>query len=252
MNKAFRDTFVVRTYEADYTGHLRLNSLFDYMQESAARNAQQLGFGFEPLAAKGFFWVLSRAMVSFERYPSEGESIVVETWPKGVDRLFALRDFRFYDDGGRELGVGTTAWLVVKAENMRPAKPDSLDIQLPDFGLSPAIDQTPGKIDEPDEKKAITDFTVSYSDIDINRHTNNAKYVGYALDAIPPDLFENRQITTFRINFLAESKLGDRLSLFRGSLPDGAWYVDAANTAPGREASARAPVKIFQAEIRFG
>jgi acyl-ACP thioesterase len=54
--------------------------------------------------------------------------------------------------------------------------------------------------------------SVSFSDVDINRHTNNAKYIEWALDCINLDLVTRMKVTNLIINFNTESRLGDEIS----------------------------------------
>ncbi|MEW6375723.1 MAG: hypothetical protein AB1502_08025 [Thermodesulfobacteriota bacterium] len=56
-------------------------------------------------------------------------------------------------------------------------------------------------------------FTVHYSDLDIHQHVNNSRYIEWILDSYPLEMDQTHQITTFEINFLAESNCGDELSI---------------------------------------
>jgi len=116
----------VRTCEVDFHNRLKASALFDLMQEAASNNAVQLGFGYDDMRERNQFWVLSRAMLRVHSAPGFGEEIIVETWPKGVEKLFALRDFIFYDSAMARIGEATTAWLIVNAGTLRPTSPESI------------------------------------------------------------------------------------------------------------------------------
>src|SRR5512138_796949 len=98
-----RARFTVHTFELDAFGHLAAPALTDFLAEAAGRHASALGVGLEPLMARGLTWVLARQRVEILRSARLHEEVEVETWPSGVDRLAALRDFRVRGPDGADL-----------------------------------------------------------------------------------------------------------------------------------------------------
>jgi len=45
----WRETFKIRTYDVDFNNAVKLSSIFNFMQESASNNAEQLKFGYDDL-----------------------------------------------------------------------------------------------------------------------------------------------------------------------------------------------------------
>ena len=54
---------------------------------------------------------------------------------------------------------------------------------------------------------------VKYSDLDQNRHVNNARYVEWIFDLIDPDLLEKKSPAFFSIEYKHEVKAGDSVQL---------------------------------------
>jgi acyl-ACP thioesterase len=52
---------------------------------------------------------------------------------------------------------------------------------------------------------------VRNSDLDINRHANNVSVIGWALESLPLDRIEGRQLADFEIEFRAETRGGDHV-----------------------------------------
>jgi medium-chain acyl-[acyl-carrier-protein] hydrolase len=194
-------------------GLARLDALFGCFQEAAGHHARDLGVGREHLDAQGCFWVLSRCWMRVRRYPAWGKEFVVRTWPQGVRRLFALRHFRLLDPDGEEFGSGISAWVILDAAKHRPVRPGPFleHLVLTD---EPGVDgdvleKQPAVAEMPELGRLV----VPYSDLDVNRHVNNAAYVRWILDSFGQEHHERHQISSIRIDYLAETLLGETISI---------------------------------------
>ena len=58
---------------------------------------------------------------------------------------------------------------------------------------------------------------VRYSDLDHNRHVNNAKYVEWIFDLIDQELLEKSTPSSFYIEYKQEVKSGDEVILYKES-----------------------------------
>jgi medium-chain acyl-[acyl-carrier-protein] hydrolase len=226
-----RHTFRVRSYEADNNNNLKISSVFNFMQVAAGLNADRLGFGYEQLTQKGYFWVLSRVILQWNGNVRFDEEIIIETFPKGVEKLFALRDFNIFSARGEKIGKATTAWLLMELETLRPLLLRNDSFELPKADIEPAIIEVPGKIDEPEVKTFIDERKAVYSDIDVNQHVNNAKYLEYVFDALNADLRSQLQSFRIQINYLREIKLGETFKMYYGTTKgqDNRHYLEALN-----------------------
>jgi acyl-ACP thioesterase len=213
-----RAAFTVQSFDADAFGLLTPAALAGYLQEAAGRSAEALGFGMSRLNQQGLAWVLSRQRVALDVPLRLGDALVVETWPSGIDRIQALRDFRLLRDGV-EVGRVLSAWLVMELASRRPRRPDKLlpperhaqadhvmplfAAPLPALGV-PVIDKR---------------FLVRFADIDANRHVTNASYIAWALEAIDEGRWQGQRLATLDVQFLAEAIHGNFVR--SRSAPDG-------------------------------
>jgi len=245
MNRSvWTESFRVRTSDADMFGLARLDALFGYFQEAAGHHAQSLGVGRKSLEAQECFWVLSRCWMQVHCYPVWGQDVVVRTWPCGIQRLFALRHFRLHDQNGQEFGAGVSAWLILDLRQHRPLRPGPFlkEIVMPD---------EPSVAGDVLEKKALVQglqelrrICVPFSDLDVNRHVNNAAYVRWVLDSFDHDQHEQKQIRSIRIDYLAETLLGETISI-QGQLP----FSTRHQTVAGLRTPSVQPV--FQAKLAW-
>ena len=244
MNATWKECYKLRTFDVDLTNHVKISSIFNFMQESAANSADSLGFGYDQLIDEQLFWVLSRAKIEFNTLPSLGDEIRIETWPRGLDKIFALRDFLIYDGNNALIGKATTSWLMIDGKTKRPVRSDTLAHRLPLTETTNAIDEVCGKIETATETLLIHEVKVGYTDIDINQHLNNVRYVEYILNCFPADVYRDNHINRLQINFLSESRYDDQIRLYKAKTgeEDSVYYIEGLN---------QNDQKVFQSSIEW-
>jgi len=211
--KIFTETFKVHTYEVDRHNRLTIDSLCQYLQETASGHADSLGFGVEYLLENNRTWVLSRLGVDIKSPVYLGEDITIRTWPSGTRKFFFTRDFIIENGNGDTVGRALSYWIYLDTERMRPIPPSRNEILFDYNGLPEGFGRDLDKIDRPESPEYVTDFKVRYSDLDLNNHVNNITYIRWAMEGIDPEYKSDRRIESVDINFLSEVKYGDTVSL---------------------------------------
>ncbi len=199
--------------DVDLMGRLPLSALFDFMQDLAGEHADLLGVGTAGLRKCNQSWVLSRMRIEAGRMLRAGEVVDLATWPRGIDRLLALRDFLLLDAGGRPVIAASTSWLLVDLGSMRPQRIDRAHPHLAGISGDLALGRDATRISPPEAVTAIDERRVRYSEIDINRHVNNAHYVAWVEDAVGGRLASGERLRAIEINYLNEARLGDRVRI---------------------------------------
>jgi acyl-ACP thioesterase len=209
----WRETYTIRSYEADVQGNATLPLLCRFMQESASNHAEHLGFGISWLTENNFAWFLTRQLVVMDTYPKLGQTIHVLTWPKGRDRLLWYRDYKILDCSDTVIGKATTAWLVIDLERRRPKRTDALPPLHPPNDIAPAFSRRPGKVATLNEGTLSHAIRVGYRDLDVNEHVNSARYVEWVLDAFDAEFHKSHRLQEMEVNYLAEALYGDQVSV---------------------------------------
>jgi acyl-ACP thioesterase len=181
------------------------------MQDIASDHAVKLGFGRDDLLRNNHFWVLSRMYAVIDEWPSWEDTIIVKTWPNGTDRLFALRNYEVRFKDGRKIASGTSSWLILDRNSKKVQRPDSI---LSKYNPELQSDLSPLrfalKLDPAGENSSVSQsFSVKVSDLDVNLHTNNVKYLKWASDNYDLDFVQKNAPQSAEINYLAESLYGD-------------------------------------------
>jgi acyl-ACP thioesterase len=206
---ALRASFPVHTYEVDAFGTLEVPALSGYLQEVAGRHAAELGVGLEALRAAGLTWVLARQRIEVPVAVALGETVEIETWPTGVERLAATRDFVVRRPDGSEAARATTQWFVLDVATRRPVRPEEvLDPRFPRARRPSLAPLAAGKLPVPAAWDLEKRFHVRYADIDVNLHVTNASYVTWAVEAAPIELWRAARLAAVEVHFLAEGLHG--------------------------------------------
>ncbi len=210
------ETFRIPCYDTDVACRLKPTAFMNLAQDIAETSATTLGFGYNDLIKYNTAWILSRVHVVFTDTPKWKDEITFQTWHKGLDRLFYLRDFIMTDKEGRERVKATTSWLILDLETRRMVR----NPEMNDLGKVCAehVIETPAdKVRMPRgmEPELVRVHEVSYSDIDNNGHTNNAMYMQWSMNSVGYDITSSRPVKEFTINFNHETKVGDKVSIYR-------------------------------------
>jgi len=213
-NPTWSDKYFINWHEADFKGNASLTTICNFLQETAWRNAEHLGFGYSELDKNKRIWVVLRWLIKMEKYPKWRDEIILETWPRPPEKLFALRDYQIKSMDGEVLGAASSTWLVVDANTHRPQKPDFLRNVLHLTNDRMAVGKNADSIKIPDGMELKHSHRVVISEIDNYGHVNNARYVEWAMNLFGKDFLGDRMIKEFQINFLNEAKFGQEIEMF--------------------------------------
>jgi len=211
--------YQIATYLINFQGRLGLYYLLNLLQDVATSHAHQLGFGTEDMGRAEMFWVLTRQKLVMNHWPRWNEELKIKTWVRPQKGPLSFRDFTIhYKD--EVIGECTTSWLSLNAKTRRPVTFDRSYIfsKLQDVGK---VSIETRKIPVQTNVERMLTFHVRNSDIDHNMHVNNTKYAQWILDAVPMEAHMNAIIKSYEINFIAETKVGDELTIQRGETQEG-------------------------------
>jgi medium-chain acyl-[acyl-carrier-protein] hydrolase len=207
----FEKEYRVHVYETGPDGKLSLYSLFNYLQDIASDHAIRLGFGRDDLMRQNRFWVLSRIYAEIDQMPKWEDSIKLKTWPNGTDKLFALRNFEAIYPDGRQIATATSSWLILDRTTRKVQRPDAILSQFySDLNPNQSPIRYASKLESAGEDGGSPQtYKIKVSDLDINLHTNNVKYLTWVSDCYSLDFVMQNVPISAEINYLAESQFNE-------------------------------------------
>lgn len=204
--------YIVKSYEVDCHGFLRLLTLMNLFQDMADENASQLNIGFEACRKRGLAWVGSNYALQISRFPKIHEHFTIETWPAEAKMWGAVRDFIVRDAEDKEIIKASSQWVLIDYARKRPV---SLQKHFPDYvminerALPTDFPKLPD-IKQPDMQCRIM---VRFDDIDVNQHVNNAVYPLWASECVPAEFRKEHYPAEIEIQFKKEAHYGEEITV---------------------------------------
>ena len=194
--------------DADGFGRLKPSAAALIMQDLAQSHTAEYGDSQPQLYLRGAVWVLARTRATFTRLPFSGESLTVTTWPGKTVRSLFPRYYTFAV-GEEKVGAAVTFWTLVDTEKHEMTDPESRGVYVAGEPALPAPFENPPRLREKGEPLFETARRCCYSDIDRNRHMNNARYVEWLCDVLSPETTPSG----FQVNYLSEIREADEVRL---------------------------------------
>lgn len=209
----------IRCYDVDGAMRLKPAAFMDLAQEMAYIAADLMHFGYDELQQEGKAWVLSRMHFTFVDVPVWRDEVEIQTWHKGPSGPFYLRDFRINDLQGNAKVLGTSSWVILDVRERRMCRTSEVTEMIPESTVCHdfAIEAPAEKVAMPRgiQPEAVASHKVGYADVDLLGHTNNARYVVWAMECIDYELVASRPIKDLWVNFNHETRAGEEVTLFR-------------------------------------
>ena len=205
-------TVNIHPFEVDFKNRITLPLIVNHLLNTAGIHANERGFGIQRLNKENHTWVLSRLAMELNNRPKCDETLRIRTWIENVMRSFTLRNFQFETGEGEVIGYARSIWAMIDTATRHP-------VSLIGQGIEEYIHQKdcpiekPGKIIIP-EQSAQSSFVVAYSDLDINKHLNSAKYVEHIIDTLPIEVMERESPFRFEIEYIEECHYEERIDTY--------------------------------------
>jgi acyl-ACP thioesterase len=253
-----QETVPIRFGNVDRSDRLTMGAAFGFFQETAISHAASLGVGRDALAKAGQGWILSRISVFMESRPRYRDTVTVESWPRGSEKLFALRDYDMRDASGSPVIRGRSGWLILDIARRRPLRVQQVMEKLPlNDGINAMAASSPS-LSARENLMKVGERRAGYSDIDYYGHVNNARYIQWIQDILDPDMLDKADQLRLDVNYLSEVLPGELVDLWSAPIDVGRPPESAAADYPGRPSAAFAcegrkqDQAVFRAELRIG
>ena len=200
-------------------------------QEVSEFHSKATGIGYEELLKQNRIWIISRAYYIIYKRPVAFEKVMLSTWSRGNDGLFAFRDYRMKNEAGETLLAGTTYWPMIDYSTRKPIRLKEVMIDY-EYRQEEATDHSVlERLRLPDMSEPDGRFEqlALHSLIDHAQHVNNSAYVRLVFDSLMQTDFDLDKPFSFEINYQHETQPGDTLSVLRKQ-DNGATFIEIRNS----------------------
>ncbi|XP_008787702.3 palmitoyl-acyl carrier protein thioesterase, chloroplastic-like [Phoenix dactylifera] len=217
----YRQTLVIRSYEVGPDKTATLEAILNLLQETALNHVWMsglLGDGFgatHGMIRNNLIWVVTRMHVQVDEYPIWGEVVEIDTWVGRSGKNGMRRDWLIQNRlTGQTFARATSTWVMMNQQTRRLSKmPEEVRDEIsPWFIERCAIkEEVPEKIIKLDDSAKYVDSNLKpkRSDLDMNHHVNNVKYVRWMLETIPDIFLENHELSSIILEYRRECGSSD-------------------------------------------
>uniref|UniRef100_A0A1S3ZR00 Acyl-[acyl-carrier-protein] hydrolase n=1 Tax=Nicotiana tabacum TaxID=4097 RepID=A0A1S3ZR00_TOBAC len=215
----FCQSFSIRSYEIGADRAASIETMMNLLQETSLNHAKIVGlmgdgFGSTPEMSKiNLIWVVTKMQVLVDRYPTWGDVVQIDTWVAASGKNGMRRDWLVCDSNtGDILMRASSLWVMMNEETRKLSKvPDQVktEIKVNFADLPPVLDGDSRKLPKLDEITADytrTGLTPKWSDLDVNQHVNNVKYIGWILESAPMQELEGYELVGMTLEYRRECR----------------------------------------------
>lgn len=232
----FAKEYIIRSYECNRNGDLRIVTLMNIFQDTADSHASDMNMGIDYCLTHGLAWVGANYHVQINRLPKMHEKITIISWPSIEKKLGAIRDFQILNEQGENIINATSQWILIDFTSKRPV---ILREHLPEYQAIPerSMESDFNKIQAPTAIDYEVEFKIRFDDIDLNGHVNNAVYPLWASESVNHDFRAQHKIKDLEIAFKKEGHFGENVRVSTQMLNDQTSIHSIKSTNDSRELS---------------
>ena len=246
MEPLYTREFYINNAATDRFGRARASYLLDILQEVAGDHSAILGTDRKALTDRNLFWAVIRHRVQIARLPGAGETLRVETWPMPTTRTAYPRSTIAYDEKGEEVFRSISLWVLMDRDTRAMVLPGRSGVevagQLRGCELTAPGSMMPREFAETDARQ------VRFSDLDINGHMNNCRYLDWVTDLLPSSFHRVHVLREFTVCYLSEIREGEHLHLSWELAEGRNLTVEATRPTPG---AGDGKTRVFSGRIQY-
>ncbi|KAJ1288275.1 hypothetical protein BS78_02G078300 [Paspalum vaginatum] len=222
----YRQQFVIRSYEIGPDRTATMETLMNLLQETALNHVMCSGLagdGFgatRQMSLRKLIWVVTRINIQVDKYSRWGDVVEIDTWVASSGKNGMRRDWIIRDRNTKNMiARGTSNWVMMNRETRRLSKiPEEVRQEVLPFYLDRSIiiaadaDATAGgarkieKLTDSTAEHIRSGLAPRWSDMDVNQHVNNVKYIGWILESVPLDVLEDYHLTSITLDYRRECR----------------------------------------------
>eukprot|EP01018_Ginkgo_biloba_P003688 Gb_11733 [translate_table: standard] len=167
-----------------------------------------------------------------------GDVVEIDTWvaasgKNGMRRDWLVRDYK----SGQILTRATSTWVMMNKETRKLSKfPKEVREEIEPYYLERSAivgddAQKIYKLDDDTAENIRSGLSPRWSDMDVNQHVNNVKYIGWILESVPIPILRNHDLANMIIEFRRECRPSYMLQSLT-SLKCNDASIDSRSTTP--------------------
>ena len=219
----YTETMTVMNADADFRSLLKPSALLRYVEQISADHARAFGMDDQFFKDRGVAFLVGKQALRFSRVPQRAETLTLTSRAQVSKRGSVKRITTLTDAEGKEVAMVDCRWIVASLAEGRILREPGWTVE--NFWNDTVEDELPLQLHKcKDGLTSAGEWTVHYSQCDLNGHLNNAFYLDLVCDALPLEVMRKGPVTFASINYHREIPMGETAEVLYAPSADG-WYV---------------------------
>lgn len=215
MKNWHSEKLITNDTQLDFNSNISVFEIVKMIQTATFNHSQEIHLGHDEMRINSnAFWVISKLKLKILGDIKSQDKVTLSTWTHPLSLVRALRDAEIKLKN-KVLVRAVAEWCCLDFDTKKIRKLNSISY--------PELEMEKTKFNKLDFSKILDDQnlefvyskTIKASDIDVNFHTNNLKYITMAMDAFTLDELKGEQVVEFEIHFINQSYFGDEIKIYR-------------------------------------
>jgi acyl-ACP thioesterase len=224
--------FKIKYCEVDFKDEMKVSTCLSLMEEVACSSADELGFGYSYVKAKGCAFMVTNICLEFLKPIRLGEVIKAQTWPLPPSYVVFGREYQFLSQTGEPLMRASSRWCLIDMATGKLLQSKVIDNQdYSTYNTAKVLESVQWKIPafEGDDGELRFSLLIANSEYDHNMHVNNTRYADYCMNCFTIDELQERAITKFSIAYIKQCREGETLSFYRKKITGNEYVLQGFN-----------------------
>lgn len=208
----YQENYNVKFHDTDVNEVISASNILKLMQETSMRHMKARKPSYEELLSDKKAFILSNIRLEIYNPIYAYEDVEVKTWACPSRGFSFLRSYSI-ERNGETMAEANTTWALVSTEARRLYKVTDVDLSNYDTEEHLTL-ENPLRIRIPAEAQLslIGEYTVRYTDTDLNGHMNNTNYADMLVNCMANP--EKIRIKSIAISFLSDIKRGESVKIY--------------------------------------
>ena len=207
------ETQTIEINEVDDMGEYFFHHLLNRFAQIATVNAIKLGVWNQEIMNQ-YGWVVAKQYLHLDEPIHYRDEIELSTIiSQGTFVTFPR--YYFIKKNQNIIGTCSSVWILLDIKKRRMVSPQKVGIHFPEVSKEPLL-ESPPNIQKDIDMKYVLDRKVLYSDVDMNQHMNNTRYIQWALDLIDFEKHHQYFVSDINIQYRKEIRPLNVVKLFMG------------------------------------
>lgn len=195
----YRKKYTPRPGDYNKNNNLAYEAILQILESIAGIHSASVGDSVADLSRNKISWILAEWHIKFIRHPENGEDLSITTWVRGkTPASTVFRDFLVYDEDGSEVIRAEAKFALYDLESSKLTRINE-ELFASYQPEEKVIFEDVQKLRVPSEYEAETKIQLRRSDIDFNGHVHNTRYMDYALQALPKEIYDKNSFSEIKI-----------------------------------------------------